>query len=227
MKIELCGADKSYPVPGAFGETITAVRNASLTIGAGEICFIHGPSGSGKSTLLALMGGMAFPTGGSVLWDGQDTRTRRDLARIRGERIGYAFQDQPFFRELTVMENLLLPLTLGRGGSPAEARELLDLMGLSDRFDCFPAALSGGEKRRLAVAGALLRSPELLILDEPASYLDGPWQERLFAIVMDRVRQQGSALVVTAHDPLFRHEATRIFRMSDGCLHEEGCPAPG
>ncbi|HEY6837684.1 MAG TPA: ATP-binding cassette domain-containing protein [Geobacteraceae bacterium] len=230
MKVELCGAEKSYPVPGVPGETIAAVKHASLAIDAGDICFIHGPSGSGKSTLLALMGGMAFPSGGSVLWDGRDTRTMGDIARVRGERIGFAFQEQPFFRELTVLEHLLLHLALGREGSPAEARELLDLVGLSERFDCFPAALSGGEKRRLAVAAALLRSPALLILDEPVSYLDGAWQERLFAIITDRVRQAGSTLVITAHDPLFRHGATRIFRMTDGVLHAEtaetGCSAP-
>ncbi len=221
MKVELRGVEKWYPVPGAPGETIAAVRDASLAIEPGEICFIHGPSGSGKSTLLALMGGMAFPSRGSVLWDGRDTRTMRHVARIRGEKIGFAFQEQPFFRELTVLEHLLLPLALGRRGSPAEARELLDLVGLSERFDCLPAALSGGEKRRLAIAAALLRSPELLILDEPVSYLDGAWQERLFAIITDRVRQGGSTLVITAHDPLFRHRATRIFRMTDGVLHDE------
>lgn len=222
MKVELREVGKSFLTPGAAGETVRGVTGVTLTIVHGESCLIHGPSGSGKSTLLSLIGGLAAPTTGEVFWDSARMEEHGGLARFRGQRMGYALQEAPFFPELTAMENLLLPAAVYDNSSLVERAEtLMELFGLADRFDFRPPALSGGEKRRLNVARALLKTPDLLILDEPTSYLDDEWRERVMEIVAEELRQSGATLVVASHDATLRGSVRRIFRMTAGEVREE------
>jgi len=215
MRVDVEAVRKSYPVAGGVG-LVTALAGIDLSIASGELCVLHGPSGSGKTTLLAIIAGLARPTAGRILIDG------KGAGCCRGE-VAIAFQDPYFVPELTVLENLLLPALRNRGTLPAERGEqLLEDFGLAERFDLFPAALSGGEKRRLDLARALLRPSRLLLLDEPTAYLDEVWSSRVMAMIMGAVRERGATLLVATHNPLPDAEAARVVRMAGGKVVEDG-----
>jgi len=221
MNLELMAVDKSYRIPGGTGDAIRVVRGVNLAVSSGEYCRIQGPSGSGKSTLLALMAGLAFPNRGEVLWGGVPVRRDRHLARRRGLLVGYAYQEGGFFPELTVLENLLAPAACaGVTVANREAESLLDRFGLAEVFDSIPARLSGGEKRRLALARALLHGPPLLILDEPTAYLDRQWGERAMDLILAAHRETGATLVVAAHGELPGRRPDRLARMAAGVVTE-------
>lgn len=221
MRVELHGVSKRHEIRGT-GETLQVLERITLTLEEGAHCLVYGPSGSGKSTLLALIGGVAAPSAGTVLWDGRDIWSGGEPARLRGEKTGYAFQEPLFLPELTVAENLLLPAVLQRKPLPGgRAEALLGEFGLAEHFDLYPSALSGGEKRRLAVARALLTNPELVILDEPTSALDEAWGERLMDLVLKEVRASGATLVTASHDAALRKRGGRILRMAEGVAINE------
>lgn len=222
MRVELRSIIKGYKVRGGTGGMVTVLDGIDLTVASGETCLIHGPTGSGKSTLLAIVAGVALPGSGTVLWD--DNAPNLDgCNKIPARDIGYAFQEPQLLDELTVRENLLLPAVLGKHHRLAEKGEqLLVDCGLSDRFDYFPAALSGGEKRRLAIAMTLLVSSRLLVIDEPTAYLDDIWGERLMEVIMRETVTNRSTLIVASHDSRLRPCFERIMKMDGGRLKEEG-----
>jgi ABC-type lipoprotein export system ATPase subunit len=155
-----------------------AVRDANLELRPGEFVSIVGRSGSGKSTLMAMLGALTQPTRGKVMVDGADiwTLPESELARFRARHIGFVFQFPSLLSNLTAVDNVALPALLGRT-MPAEKAyahgyDLLARVGLADRADAYPGALSGGEQRRVAIARALINSPALLLADEPTSDLD-------------------------------------------------------
>lgn len=222
MKVELKAVTKSYRAPGGTGDIIRVIRRVDLLVPAGECCLVKGPSGSGKSTLLALMAGLAFPDGGSVLWDELPLHPGRDLARRHGRSVGYAYQEGGFFHDLTVLENLLAPAVCAGGKIiTGEAEHLLEQFGLTESFDCFPATLSGGEKRRLALARALLISPALLILDEPTAYLDQEWEERVMDLIFAMQLTTNATLIMATHGQLPGRNPDRVVRMAAGVVTEE------
>lgn len=219
MKVELRSVTKRFPFPHDVAEEIVALDDVSMSIESGAYLVLSGPSGGGKSTLLSLAGGMAFPTTGQVLWDDEEIRPGKQLASVRGRRVGFAFQETPFLPELTARENLLLP---GLLAPPATAARDIDAalarFGLQDRFDCYPAALSAGERRRLCVARALLGSCDLLILDEPTADLDDDWVERLMDEVEAAARDRGATLLVATHDARTHRRADRHLVLRAGSL---------
>lgn len=215
MRIDVEAVRKSYPVAGGVG-LVTALDGIDLSIASGDFCLLHGPSGSGKTTLLAIIAGLARPTAGRVLLDG------KAAVCFRGE-VAAAFQEPYFVPELTVLENLLLPALRDRGALPGERGEqLLEEFGLAERFDLFPAALSGGEKRRLDLARALIRSSRLLLLDEPTAYLDEVWSSRVMALIMKTVRERGTTLLVATHNPVPGLDAARLVKMAEGKVTADG-----
>jgi len=217
MRVELHHVRKSYPLPGGDG-TMTALDGINLVIESGALCILDGPSGSGKTTLLSVIGGLSRPTSGSVTLDGK-VQNHSDLQK---GMVAHAFQEPVFIPELTVMENLLLPALRSRDRIPNDRGErLLDAFGLGEMFDLFPAALSGGEKRRLNLARSLFLSPRLLLIDEPAAYLDDAWQAKAMEMIIREVRDARATLVMATHTPLPGSEEFRRILMHKGKVLED------
>jgi ABC-type lipoprotein export system ATPase subunit len=201
-----------------------AVRNASLDLHAGEFVAIVGRSGSGKSTLMAMLGALTKPTEGKVLLDGTDiwTLPETQLAAFRSRRIGFVFQFPSLLPNLTAVDNVALPALLGRT-MPAEeayarASDLLARVGLSDRADLYPASMSGGEQRRVAVARALINSPALLLADEPTSDLDEDSEADIIDLLERLHRTESFGLMLVTHNLELAKRAQRIYEMRQGAL---------
>ncbi|MBA3258074.1 MAG: ABC transporter ATP-binding protein, partial [Gemmatimonadales bacterium] len=208
---------KDYPMNG---ETVHALRGASIAIDSGEYVAIVGPSGSGKSTLLQLIGGIDTPTAGSV--EVMGTRlaglSDRDLTRLRLTRLGFIFQRFHLLPVLTARENVELPMSeagVSPGERRARARELLAYVGLGHRADHRATQLSGGEMQRVAIARALANRPALLLADEPTGELDAATGREILDLFR-RLNADGTTLVVVTHDDQLAAEAGRVVHMLDG-----------
>jgi putative ABC transport system ATP-binding protein len=202
--------------------TVPALKDVTLEIQAGDFLAVMGPSGSGKSTLLHLLGGLDWPSSGRVLWDGRDLTTLRphELARWRGEHVGFVFQTFYLIPTLTALENVEMPLLL-RGISPkgrrARACERLEQVGLSQRMLHKPAELSGGEQQRVALARALVGDPRLILADEPTGNLDSETGGKLLQLLRE-LNEQGTTIMLATHDPEAAQYARTIIRLRDGVL---------
>ena len=198
---------------------IVAVRDISLEISSGSFVALVGASGSGKSTLLALLGALDRPTSGTVRFGDQELSGCSDveLARLR-RRMGFVFQSESLIPRLPAWENVSYPLVAQGVGEPSRrqmAESLLDRLGLASRFEALPEELSGGERQRVAVARALIGSPEVLLADEPTSHLDAESAERTCALFRE-VHSQGTTVVVATHDPELVESATRVVTLEAG-----------
>lgn len=185
-------------------EPLRVLREASFQLQPGENLAVLGPSGSGKSTLLHILGTLDYPTRGRLELDGEDpfSLNERELARFRNRHIGFVFQDHHLLPQLSVLENVLIPvLAEGRpdGERVRRAKELLDQVGLSDRLDHRPAELSGGERQRVGVARALIRQPKLVLADEPTGNLDRASAQAIGQLLIELQRQEQAMLVVVTH----------------------------
>lgn len=212
--------------------TITAVDDVSLAVAPGECVAILGRSGSGKSTLLALLGGLCAPTAGEVCFAGRPwrSRTRRETSSVRASTIGLLLQDAALLPGLRALDNVLLPAVLAGkppGSLTSRAEELLALVGLADRWDAYPAELSGGQQRRVALARALAAEPAVILADEPTGDLDALAAAEIAAILA-RVRADNSqALVLVTHDPALAKIADRRLWMERGrCTAPTDAAAP-
>lgn len=215
MQVSVEGVHKSWLLPGGAG-SLTALDGIDLTVASGEFCLLQGPSGSGKTTLLNIIAGLSKPTAGRVVLDGA-------TGRPAAGAVACGFQEPLFVPELTVQENLLLPAVLSRLPVNATRGELLmEKFGLSALFDQLPLALSGGEKRRLTLARALLLPARLLLLDEPTAYLDEQWSRTVMAIILEEVRSRTTTLLVATHNPLAGVEADRMVRIEKGRVTDDG-----
>jgi len=199
------------------------LRDADLGVAGGEIVVLLGRSGSGKSTLLNLLAGIDLPSSGQVLLSGADlTRlTERQRTLLRRREIGFVFQLFNLIPTLTVEENLLLPLELaGRlgAGERRRARDLLDSVGLADRFASYPDVLSGGEQQRVAIARALAHDPALLLADEPTGNLDVETAEQVLELLESAVRGAGKTMVMATHSREAARLGDRVLRIQDGHL---------
>ncbi len=204
---------------------VTAVRDVSLRIAAGDHLAIQGPSGCGKSTLLHMLGCVDTPTSGTLTFDGHDVTGLPDSARslLRLRHIGFVFQRFFLLPMLTAAENIELPQSEA-GASAAErrqrTRELLEYVGLGARASHRPSQLSGGEMQRVAIARALANRPRLLLADEPTGELDGATGDQI-AGLLDRVNADGTALVIVTHDAGLAGRARRVLTMRDGAIESE------
>jgi ABC-type lipoprotein export system ATPase subunit len=218
----LTGVKKTYPLSQG---RLSALQQTDLSVKAGEFIVIVGRSGAGKSTLLGIAGGLLHPTVGDVQLNSQslwtiDDRTR---ARIRAEQIGFVFQNASVISSLTLLENVMLASVFAQ--VPAEtaqrrARLLLTDVGLGDRAGAYPDQISGGEKRRVAVASALINAPALVLADEPTGELDPDTEVRIMALLQQAHEQGTTILLVTHNHDLIRY-AQRAFIMEQGRLIEQ------
>jgi lipoprotein-releasing system ATP-binding protein len=220
--VEVRDLAKTYEVAG---RPLEILRGVSMSLAAGELLALVGKSGSGKSTFLQLVGTLDAPTRGTVLFDGDDlfARHESELARFRNESLGFVFQSHHLMPEFTALENVTMPALVGRRlpGAEARAKELLDAVGLSERLHHHPAQLSGGEQQRVAIARALMRSPRLLLADEPTGNLDEATGEEVLRVLLELNRTQGISAVVVTHSERLAAKLPRRLRLEDGLFVDD------
>jgi putative ABC transport system ATP-binding protein len=203
--------------------SVAALRGVSLQVEVGEFVALMGPSGCGKSTLLHLIGGMDRPTRGRITCGGVSLATLHEtaLAHFRRRRVGFVFQFFNLLPTLSVIENVTLPLLLD-GVEESQAREraecLLERVGLSSRITHFPAALSGGEMQRAAVARAVVSQPELVLADEPTGSLDSANGEQVMQLLTELNRELRVTIILATHAAEAARYARRVIRLRDGLI---------
>ena len=210
---------KIYRKPGTDVE-VHALRRISLEFIEGEYTAIMGASGSGKSTLMNIMGCLDQPTEGEYILGGKDVSQLPDdeLSEIRSKRIGFIFQNFNLIQQLTVLENLEVPMFYMKV-PPHErkrrAQELAERVGLGQRTDHRPMQLSGGQQQRVCIARALINDPLIVMADEPTGALDSKTGEQILALFKDLVRD-GKTIIIVTHDPSVAHHCQRVIRLHDG-----------
>ena len=216
--IELERVTKTYQI-GAV--EVRALNGVSLFIRGGELLAVMGPSGSGKSTLMNLLGCLDVPSTGSYVLDGEEIGRLggNRLAEIRNQKIGFVFQTYNLLPRLTALANVELPLMYGserrRSG---RAREALERVGLGDRMHHRPPELSGGQQQRVGIARALVKSPDLLLADEPTGNLDSRSSEEIVALLQGLNRDEDMTVVIVTHDADIAAHTHRVISMLDGVV---------
>ncbi len=201
---------------------VPALGGVDIEISEGEYVALVGPSGSGKSTLLNMIGCLDRPTSGSVFIEGVDVSgcNGSELARIRRQKMGFIFQMFNLIPTLDALENVMLPMTFAgsrRGERITRARELLELVGLSERAKHKPSELSGGEQQRVAIARALANDPPVLLADEPTGNLDTKTGKAIIGF-LEKLNEEGKTMIVVTHNPEIASKAQRVISMRDGIL---------
>ena len=220
--VEARNVSRVFPMPAG---PVTAIRDITLAIDAGEYIGVVGPSGCGKSTLLHVLGCVDVPTSGAILFQDRDVSALPDAerSRLRLRDIGFVFQRFFLLPMLTAAENVELPQAeagVGRAERRQRTRELLDYVGLAARAGHRPSELSGGEMQRVAIARALANRPRLLLADEPTGELDQATGDQIVSL-LDRLHADGTAVVVVTHDQAVASRAHRLIRMRDGAVVED------
>ncbi len=203
-----------------FG-ALEVLKGISLDVADREVVAIVGASGAGKTTLLQIMGTLSRPDEGLVRIDDRDVFSLDDraLSRFRNERIGFVFQFHHLLPEFTAFENVCIPGWIGRRPKAkveSRARELLGLMGLTDRSEHKPGQLSGGEQQRVAIARALINSPAVLLADEPSGNLDTKTREEIHRLFFELRDRLGQTVVIVTHDEHLAAMSDRRIVLSDG-----------
>lgn len=199
------------------------LKGISLEIAPGAFVVILGPSGSGKSTLLNMAGCLDLPTRGKVFLDDKDISkmSEDELAQIRGQKIGFIFQQFNLLQNLNALENIMMPMIF-QGKSETERQErakfLLTSLGLKERISHRPSELSGGEQQRIAIARALSNNPEIIVADEPTGNLDSTTGKKIMEILIDLHKNEGKTIVVVTHDPTVANYSNQIVHIKDGQL---------
>jgi putative ABC transport system ATP-binding protein len=207
------------------GETVHALRGVSFDVPEGDYVAIMGPSGSGKSTLLNLLGCLDKPTSGSLYLGDDDVGQMNDdqLSAIRASRIGFVFQSYNLIPQLTVLENIEVPLYyMGQLGATSrkKCRELAELVGLGDRLAHRPVQLSGGQQQRVAIARSLVNDPYFILADEPTGNLDSKTTEEIL-LIFDRLNDEGRTIIMVTHEDDVASRARRIVRLRDGNIQSD------
>ncbi len=223
--MEARGVRKTYESEGA---PVRALRGLDMAMGEGEFVAVMGPSGCGKSTLLNLVAGLDAPTEGELFVAGEPLadKDENELARMRRRHIGIVFQFFNLLEGMSVLENVTLPAVIAgarRQQAESRARDLLDLLGLGDKARSAPGVLSGGQRQRLAIARALANAPTLLLADEPTGALDSEGGLEVLELFR-RLHAGGQAILLVTHDEGVAAPATRIVRMRDGRVEDDGRP---
>jgi putative ABC transport system ATP-binding protein len=220
--IEVDSVTKSFS--GGAG-VVTVLRSVSCQFAPGSCSFILGPSGSGKSTLLSLLGMLDFPTSGAIRVQGRNLSelSTAEQNRFRRDDIGFIFQSFNLLRNLDALQNVLMPF-MTTGVSPARKRmalELLERVGLKDRWHHRPSQLSGGEQQRVAIARAILKQPQLILADEPTGELDSHSGQIVFDLLRELQQEHRSTVITVTHDDRYLQPGDRILRMENGQIHTD------
>ncbi len=204
----------------SFGE-LKVLKGVDLSVEKGEIVSIVGPSGAGKTTLLQIIGTLDKPDSGTASINGIEFSklTEKEMAAFRNKEIGFIFQFYQLLPEFTALENVMIPALIARK-DPQEvskkAKELLDYLQLTERYEHKPAELSGGEKQRVAVARALINNPSVILADEPSGSLDSKNKEELHKLLFDLRDKFNLTIVIVTHDKDLAELSDRILEMKDG-----------
>ena len=204
---------------------VDALKNVSFSLNKGEFAAVVGESGSGKSTLLNCIGALDTPTSGSVLMDGQNLFSMKEEKRtiFRRRNIGFIFQSFQLVSELNVEQNIMFPLLLDyRKPDPAEIREILDLLGLTERSRHLPNQLSGGQQQRVAIGRALITRPKLILADEPTGNLDSKNSQDVIDLLTRASRHYQQTILMITHNKNLTASVDRVFRVTDGVLTDLG-----
>ena len=217
--VNIINARKSYYI-GKM--EVPILHGIDIAIQRGEFLAIMGPSGSGKSTLMNLIGCLDLPTGGEIHVSGKDLSklSEAELAHLRGQEIGFVFQTFNLVSRMSVLKNVELPTLANQkpGIDPGKrAKELIELVGLSDRMHHKPTELSGGQRQRVAIARALVNDPAIILADEPTGNLDTRTGEEIMKIFKD-LNREGRTIIMITHDPEIAAHADRIVRVKDGVI---------
>ena len=215
--LDVRGLRKTYDAEGA---PVRALRGADLTMMTGEFVAVMGPSGCGKSTLLNVVAGLDTPDEGEITLGGEELvgKDENALARLRRRHIGIVFQFFNLLEGMSALENVAMPAMIAglkRKAAETRARDLLDLLGLSDKARAAPGVLSGGQRQRLAIARALANQPTLLLADEPTGALDSAGGAEVMELFR-RLHADGQAILLVTHDEAVAAHADRIVQMRDG-----------
>jgi len=217
--IQVRGLRKTFQV----GEvTVEALRGVDLDVGHGEFLAVVGPSGSGKSTLFNILGGLAAPSAGEVLIDGVNLRhmTESQRTELRQRKVGFVFQKYNLLPTLSAADNINLAQDLASIKTrPADFDQTLELLGIRNRLQHKPRALSGGEQQRVAIARALVNQPALLLADEPTGNLDTANSNAVLDILRSLNKRIGQTILMITHNPEAAAFADRIVTMRDGQVH--------
>jgi putative ABC transport system ATP-binding protein len=218
--MRLHGVEKTY---GQGEVAVHALRGIDLEIPSGQLVVILGPSGSGKTTLLNLVGGIETATAGRIEVDGRDLTGLDDraLTAYRRDEVGFVFQFFNLVSSLTAVENVALVAELAGDTDPAAPLAALAAVGLADRADHFPSALSGGEQQRVAIARALVKKPSLLLADEPTGSLDLETGRQVLTALHAASRSHGRTVLVVTHNSAIAGIADRVIRMGSGRIIED------
>ncbi len=216
---------KRYYHRGA--ETVKALDGVDISIQKGEMVAVLGPSGSGKTTLINLLSCLDAPTAGTLTVAGKSVAglSEDELVEVRRGVLGFVFQQFHLLPTLTVTENVELPLLFLRRKPNAErTREVLAMVGLTDRAGHLPRELSGGQMQRVAIARALILDSQILVADEPTGNLDKATGEAIFQLFKRLTHEQGLTIIITTHNTAFGYEADRVVTMEDGRIVKEERP---
>ena len=215
---QVVGVKKNYPMGDLV---VQALKGVDCSVWPGEFTAFAGPSGSGKSTVLNLIGCLDRPSEGKVMLEGRDVASLSDsaLGEVRARRIGFIFQSFNLIPVLTAYENVELALKLSGAtekGQAERVKEALRSVGLADYMDRRPAQLSGGQQQRVAIARALVKTPALIIADEPTANLDSKNGAAILDLMKTMNAENGTTFLFSTHDPMVMERARRIIRLSDG-----------
>jgi putative ABC transport system ATP-binding protein/lipoprotein-releasing system ATP-binding protein len=215
--IELRELTKTYTIDS---QTLRAVDHVSLLVNKGDMVSIIGHSGSGKTTLLSLIGGLTRPDSGQVLIDGADIWSMDDdrLSEFRNKKINFIYQFSSLIPTLTSLENVMLPTAFGDYTEDVEAysRELLKIVGLEEKVNSYPAHLSGGQQRRVAIARAFVNRPEIILADEPTGDLDEETEKEVIQLFKKMNAEKEITFIIVTHNKEIAGQATKQYRMNNG-----------
>ncbi len=202
---------------------VKALDGVTLSVEQGSFTAIVGTSGSGKSTLLHMLGGLDTPTGGSVVVDGQELSGmgRNELAVFRRRKIGFIFQNYNLIPNLSIYDNIVLPVELdGRRADKLFTESVIRTLGLEDKLNRRPGGLSGGQQQRAAIARALAAKPAIILADEPTGNLDSHTSQEVIGLLQNTSRQFHQTIVMITHDEEIAQMADRSIRIEDGKIAE-------